>query len=1036
VLVGAAVVVVLLGCVRDTAHAQYFGQNKVQYQGFDFEVLRTEHFDIYHYPEEDVAIEYLVLMAERWYARLSRLLNHDLSTRQPLIMYASAPHFRQTNTLQGDLGEATGGVTEILKRRMVLPFSGPLAETDHVLGHELVHAFQFDITGEGGGIALAGVPTVMRFPLWFVEGMAEYLSVGPRDPNTAMWMRDAVHTELPTASKLADPRFFPYRYGHSLWAYIAGTYGDDAVGRILKASRTSGSPAIAFARVIGVQPDSAVAGWHRALRETYNPLFEQTSRPIDYGVPLMTPDISGGTLNIAPALSPDGNYLVFLSERDLFSIDMFLADARNGRIIRKITKTDVDPHFESIQFINSAGAWDAEGRRFAIGGIAKGRPVLTVIDVESGRRIQEARFDELGELFNPTWSPDGRFVAFSAIVRGVSDLFVYDLETEQLRRLTNDAYADLQPTWSPDGSTIAFVTDRYSTGLSSLLYGDYVIALIDPTNGRVEPVDIFERGKHVNPQWSPDGESLYFVSDQNGISNIYRVDLATGERFQVTNLYTGVSGITSLSPALSVAAQSGDLAMSVYEQDVNSIFLVKNREVLAGGPVLPPFEGIEDPAVLPPTFRVTDDVESILANAFYGLPRDTLAFPSDPYNMKFALDYIGQPSLAVGADAYGTYIAGGASLFWSDMLGNHNLATALQVQGSLKDVMALVGYSNLSKRLNWGVTEQQVPYLTGFVDYGNGTVNGEQVLVEQRILRRQTNRVIETMAAYPLSRVQRLEGSVGYVHVSYDVEQRLRAFDQFGGLRLDSTINFPKCVDGQTISCVPSAINLAQASVALVYDNSLWGVASPLIGTRYRMDVTANVGSIDYVNFIADFRKYIMPVRPITIAGRIMHYGRYGKDAENSLRLQPLFLGYDGFVRGYDFGSFDFFLECGSGAGPCANFDQLFGSKMLLGNVEVRFPPLGLLGIGQGLFGFLPIEMVFFGDAGLAWCTGEAWECSDLPAEEARPFFLGGNRLPVYSAGAGLRMNVFGFMIIELDWVYPFNRERGGHFQFSFLPGF
>ena len=118
------------------------------------------------------------------------------------------------------------------------------------------------------------------------------------------------------------------------------------------------------------------------------------------------------------------------------------------------------------------------------------------------------------------------------------------------------------------------------------------------------------------------------------------------------------------------------------------------------------------------------------------------------------------------------------------------------------------------------------------------------------------------------------------------------------------------------------------------------------------------------------------------------------------------------------------------------DYQQLFGSKMILGNLEVRFPPLGLLGIGQGLFGFLPIEMVLFGDAGLAWCSDVAWECSNIPADDARPFFLGGNRTPVYSAGAGLRMNLFGFMIIELDWVYPFSRERGGHFQFSFLPGF
>jgi dipeptidyl aminopeptidase/acylaminoacyl peptidase len=1014
----------VLGPAASSARAQYFGQNKVQYQDFDFEVLRTEHFDIYHYPEEDVAIEYLVLMAERWYARLSRLLNHDLSSRQPLIMYASGPHFRQTNTLQGDIGESTGGVTEILKRRMVLPFSGPLAETDHVLGHELVHAFQFDITGEGGGIALAGVPTVMRFPLWFVEGMAEYLSVGPRDPNTAMWMRDAVQTQLPDAQKLADPRFFPYRYGHSLWAFVAGTYGDDAVGRILKAARTSSSPAMAFTRVIGVPPDSAVAGWHRALQETYNPLFEQTSRPIDYGRPLMTPDISGGRINLAPALSPDGKYLVFLSERDLFSIDMFLADVETGEVVRKITKTDVDPHFESIQFINSAGAWDADGRRFALGGISKGRPVLTIIDVESGRRIQEAQFDDLGEIFSPTWSPDGRAVAFSAIVGGLSDLFVYDLETETLRRLTNDAYADLQPAWSPDGSAIAIVTDRFSTGLSSLLFGDYVLALVDPANGAIEPVDGFEQGKHINPQWSPDGSDLFFISDQNGISNVYRMHMATGEISQVTNLYTGVSGIAALSPALSVAAQTGEVAITVYEQDVNSIFLIDRPEVIAGGPVVRQFEGIDDPALLPPTYRITDDVASLLANAFYGLPRDTAAYPSDPYRTRFALDYIGQPSLAVGVDSYGTYIAGGASLFWSDMLGNHNLATALQVQGGLKDIAALVGYSNLTRRLNWGVTAQQIPYLTGYVNYFTEPQTGNFLEVQQ--LFRQTNRSVTGQAALPLSRVQRLEGSLGYLNVSYDIEERLRVYDPFTGQRLfDSTTSLP----------APDAINLAVGSLALVYDNSLWGVASPLIGQRYRLEVAANVGSIDFFNVVADFRKYIMPVRPFTFAARLMHFGRYGPDGEDSGRLQPLYLGYDGLLRGYDFGSFDFALECPTD-GPCTNYNRLFGSKMILGNVEVRFPPLGLLGIGRGVFGFLPIEMVLFGDAGLAYCTDVAFECISETRELSRPFFMGGERDPLFSAGAGLRMNVFGFMIIELDWVYPFNRIRGGHFQFSFLPGF
>jgi hypothetical protein len=1013
-------------------HAQYFGQNKVQYEDFDFEVLKTEHFDIYYYPEEDAALDYVALMAERWYARLSRLLNHDLSSRQPLVVYASGPHFRQTNTLQGDIGESTGGVTEILKRRIVLPVSGPLAETDHVIGHELVHAFQFDITGEGGGIAMAGIPSVMRFPLWFVEGMAEYLSIGPNDPNTAMWMRAAVkQDELPDARKLQDPRFFPYRYGQALWAYIAGRWGDDAVGRILKASRTSPSPAVAFTRVLRMTPDSVVAGWHQALKDYYTPLVERTADPTDYGRPLVTHESQGGRLNIAPELSPDGQRIVFMSERDLFSIDIYLADVRSGNLVRRVTNTAVSPHFESLQFINSAGAWSADGAQFAFGAITKGRPVLTVVNPETGDVIEEISLPELGEIYNPTWSPDGRFVAFSGLSGGLTDLYVYDLQERSLRRLTNDAYADLHPAWSPDGTTIAFATDRFSTGLSSLLYGNYAIGLLTVANGAIREGPGFERGKSTNPRWSPDGRSLFFISDRNGISNVYRSDLATGTMYQVTNLYTGVSGIASLSPALSVAGRAGTIAFSTYQKDVNSIYVIETPETIAGGPIQERFADL-DPAVLPPATRMTDDVTNLLANAFYGLPTDTSGYGRGAYRPRLALDYIGQPSLAVGVDPYGTYIAGGASFFFSDMLGGHNVATALGFHGRVQDVSALLGYTNLSRRLNWALVGQMVPYIYGYSGYQFGTYLGRPAIAEQQIIYRQYNRSVAALAAYPFSRAQRVELSAGFLNVGFSQELRTLYWDYTTGQLLDQT--------RQDLGA-PSALNLAQANVALVYDNSLWGVASPLLGQRYRLDVGANVGTLDFVTGLADFRKYVMPIRPFTLAARLMHYGRYGPDGESD-RLQDLFIGYDGLVRGYEYGSMaNDYQRCASQA-ACdqvqQTFETLFGSKMLVGNIELRFPPLGLLGIGNGLFGFLPLEAVVFGDAGLAWWDNE----HDDPTSPRytigpdKPFFLGGDRKPVYSAGAGLRLNVFGYLIIEGDWVVPFSRDRGGYFQFSFAPGF
>src|SRR5688572_11029144 len=167
----SAIIALVLGIVT-AAEAQYFGRNKVLYEKFDFKVLATEHFDIYFYPEEEAAVQLAARMAERWYARLSKVLRHELTGRQPLILYAAHPHFQQTNALSGEVGEGTGGVTEMFKRRIVLPFAGGMAETDHVLGHELVHAFQFDMATARDAQGRQVGPAVMMLPLWFIEGMA------------------------------------------------------------------------------------------------------------------------------------------------------------------------------------------------------------------------------------------------------------------------------------------------------------------------------------------------------------------------------------------------------------------------------------------------------------------------------------------------------------------------------------------------------------------------------------------------------------------------------------------------------------------------------------------------------------------------------------------------------------------------------------------------------------------------------------------------------------------------------------------------
>jgi len=253
-IVGTVAALALMSAVP--LAAQYFGQNKVQYKSFDFRIIQTEHFEVYYYPAERAAALDAARMAERWYVRLSKVLHHEFRGRKPIILYASHSDFQQTNAISGEIGEGTGGVTEFFKHRMVLPFTGSYAELEHVLGHEMVHQFQYDVYSRGR--IGAGMQTLVNVnpPLWFMEGMAEYLSIGPIDPHTAMWLRDAsLEGHLPTIEEMTyDPRIFPYRFGHALVAYLGEKWGDEVIGEILQASAGSGIEG-AFKRALGLALD-------------------------------------------------------------------------------------------------------------------------------------------------------------------------------------------------------------------------------------------------------------------------------------------------------------------------------------------------------------------------------------------------------------------------------------------------------------------------------------------------------------------------------------------------------------------------------------------------------------------------------------------------------------------------------------------------------------------------------------------------------------------------------------------------------------
>ena len=350
----------------------YFGQNLVQYDRLDWRVLETEHFLVHYYPAEREAAVDAARMAERSYARLSRLLRHQFREKKPLLLFASRGDFAQSNVF-GDLGEGTGGVTDPLRQRMAEPFTGDYRSFEHVLVHEMVHQFQFDVFSRGkAGANLQRLSRVSP-PLWFMEGMAEFLSLGYEHPQTDAWVRDAaVNGGLPSVKEMTQrpDRYFPYRYGFALWQYVGRRWGDQAVADVMNLVPSLGVER-AFRRALGVSLEELGDEWREDAQRRHLPEAARMERPRRFAQPLLTRRRTGGAADVytAPALSPDGRYVAFISYGSYLKGEVFpalyLADARTGKRVRRLVRSATDPNAEELRQLYSQSSFSPDGATLA-----------------------------------------------------------------------------------------------------------------------------------------------------------------------------------------------------------------------------------------------------------------------------------------------------------------------------------------------------------------------------------------------------------------------------------------------------------------------------------------------------------------------------------------------------------------------------------------------------------------------------------------------------------------------------------------------
>lgn len=1007
---------------QSNVNAQYFGSNKPRYNKLEFTVDKTPHFDIYNYIEDKGRLYRFATWAEQWAQQHSSVLNNELPPNNPIILYNNQGNFQQTNAIQGNIGVGTGGVTEAFKNRVILPFTFSNEQTHHVLGHELVHAYQYNMILNGDSTNMRNLGNL---PLWMVEGMAEYLSRGSKDPFTAMWMRDAVlNDDVPNFRKLDDSKYFPYRYGQAFWAFMSAQYGDQIIAPLFKNTAIYGFD-VALKGMFGKKEKEMGEEFVQYLKNYYKP-FLLNKKEDRVGKSIISDD-NAGKMNVSPVVSPDGKYIVFLSEKNIFSTSLYVAKTADGKIVRKLASSTTGGHIEEFNYLESSGSWSPDSKQFAFIIFSKGQNELIIKDVENGKTVRTESFKEAQALSNPTWSPDGKSIVMCGLNDGQVDLYQLDLKSNKLTQITNDAFSEMHPTWSPDGKNIVYATDArtFGNGTRKTKWTTN-IASRDMTTGQVIVYDIFTGANNLNPQVDNLG-NIYFLSDRDGYRNIYKFIPAKDSVYQMSKFITGVTGITEYSPALSVSAKRDRMVYSYYNNHEYTIYSARPESM----DLIPVDRNDvnQEAGTLPYNKTAANaSINSNIDRLGDVYPASNLTFTEEGYRPKMRLDMLtGGTGIGVGNNrGYGNSnnLNGGIFALFSDILGNQQIYTNVALSGQIYDFGGQVFYLNNKNKIGWGLGVSHTPA------YYSGISN----IALDQLQDSETGQIIPTQR-YDIDLVRRFEeGISGIVQLPFNVTHRVEAGAGYSRYHFRYTrINEHYFYDPNdptnpyTGSLVytdenkidaPPGFNLYNVNSAFVGDNAAWGIASPMNGYRYRVGVEQYFGQYDFTASVVDARYYKF-LKPINLSARLYNYNRYGISAENN-DIYPLFSIDPTIVRGFLRYSEQEFSELLN-----IPYGKVAGSKLLAGSFEVRLPFTGPEQISLIRSKFLFTELALFFDSGVAF---EEFSDFSNDFKDFRPAIL-------MSSGVSMRINLFGSIILEPYYARTLNKGGRWNFGLNIIPG-
>ena len=340
-----------------------FGQNIVQYDNFSWHFIQSKHFDIYYTDGGSSHAEFTAYEAEAAYLKIADRLNWRLKNRVSIIVYNSHNDFQQTNVVDSYMFEGIGGVTELYKNRVVIPFDASNQEFKHVIHHELVHAFINDSVYGGSLRNMVASSIKVHIPMWMNEGLAEYLSSG-WDTNSEMWIRDMAINggEFPQIHQLTG--YMAYRGGQSVWNFITEKWGEESIAEIFYQIKKSNKIETGFKRALGVDMKKLTEQWHKYLKVQYWPDVSNRVNIPDFARQLTDHEELENTYNVAPAISPDGSRIAIFSNKS-GPMALYLISSEDGRFINKIIQGERNSEFEELHILKPRITWSENSKNIA-----------------------------------------------------------------------------------------------------------------------------------------------------------------------------------------------------------------------------------------------------------------------------------------------------------------------------------------------------------------------------------------------------------------------------------------------------------------------------------------------------------------------------------------------------------------------------------------------------------------------------------------------------------------------------------------------